>query len=182
MRFTGLAIAMVLAALVLAGCGDQASSGAGSGPTDPTTSASPTTTGSSSEPTEPAEEGCPYLAAEQVAAALATPMTETAGSVHACFFDPDAGTGPSVLLSRVDIQIDPTDYATQSRALCQGEVTDVAVGDEAFACMSGMGPQGQMYTHRVLISINVNGAEDDAAGVADAADLLMLVTVPPSTD
>ncbi len=58
-------------------------------------------------------------------------------------------------------------------------MTDVAVGDEAFACMSGMGPQGQMYTHRVLISINVNGAEDDAAGVADAADLLMLVTVPP---
>ena len=60
MRFTGLAIAVVLAALVLAGCGDEASSGAGSGPTDPTTTASPTATGSS-DPTEPAEEGCPYL-------------------------------------------------------------------------------------------------------------------------
>jgi hypothetical protein len=181
MRFTGLATVVVLAALVLAGCGDPEISGASSGATDPTRAGSTAPAGSS-DPTKPAEERCPYLAAEQVAAALATPMTETAGSVHACFFDPDGGTGPSVLLSRVDIQIDPTDYATQSRALCQGEVTDVAVGDEAFACMSGMGPQGQMYTHRVLISINVNGAADDAAGVADAADLLMLVTVPPSTD
>ena len=178
MRSTGLAMVGLLAALVLAGCGDQASSGAGSGPTDPTTS--PSTTTGSSDPTEPAENGCPYLSAEQVTDALDTPTTETAGSVHACFFDPEGGTGPSVLLSRVDIQIDPTDYAAQSRALCQGEVTDVAVGDEAFACMSGMGPQGQMYAHRVLIAINVNGAEDDAAGVADAADLLMLVTVPPS--
>jgi hypothetical protein len=172
---------VVLAALLLAGCGDESSSGAGSGPTDPTTTASSTATGSS-EPTEPAEERCPYLTAEQVTDALDTPTTETAGSVHACFFDPEGGTGPSVLLSRVNIQIDPSDYAAQSRALCQGEVTDVAVGDEAFACMSGMGPQGQMYTHRVLIAINVNGAEDDAAGVSDAADLLMLVTVPPSTD
>ena len=175
------AVLVVLAALVLAGCGDQESSGASSGATDPTTAASTVSAGAT-DPTKPADEGCPYLAAEQVAAALETPMTETAGSVHACFFDPDRGTGPSVLLSRVNLQIDPTDYATQSRALCQGEVTDVAVGDEAFACMSGMGPQGQMYTHRVLISINVNGAEDDAAGVADAADLLMLVSVPPSTD
>ena len=181
MRFTGLATMVVLAALVLAGCGDQDSSGASSGATDPTTAASTVSAGAT-DPTKPAEEGCPYLAAEQVAAALKTPMTETAGSVHACFFDPDRGTGPSVLLSRVNLQIDPIDYATQSRALCQGEVTDVAVGDEAFACMSGMGPQGQMYTHRVLISINVNGAEDDAAGVADAADLLMLVSVPSSTD
>ena len=59
----------------------------------------------------------------------------------------------------------------------------VPAGDLVAALsVSGMGPQGQMYTHRVLISINVNGAEDDAAGVADAAELLLLVTVPPSTD
>src|SRR5436190_18169645 len=141
MRTTGWVMVVVLAALLLAGCGDESSSGAGSGPTDPTTTGSPTASGSS-EPTE-ADERCPYLTAEQVTDALDTPTTETAGSVHACFFDPEGGTGPSVLLSRVDIQIDPTDYAAQSRALCQGDVTDVAAGDEAFACMSGMGPQGQ---------------------------------------
>ncbi len=170
--------ALVLAALVLTGCGAQGSGGVDPAATDPTTTASTATTGTS-DPTTPVDANCPYLTADQVTDALDQPTVETAGTVHACFFDPVSGTGPSVMLSRVDIQIDPTDYALQSKALCQGDVTDVDAGDEAFACVSGMGPQGQVYAHRVLISINVNGATDDAAGVADAADLLTRVTVPP---
>ena len=173
---------LAVAALVLTGCGDEASSGTGPAATDPTTSGSVSSSPSATPTDPPSSELCPYLTAEQVTDVLGSPTAETAGSVHACFFDPDSGTGPSVMLSRVNIQIDPTDYAVQSKALCQGEVTDVDAGDEAFACVSGMGPQGQLYTHRVLISVNVNGASDDAAGVTDAADLLMQVTVPPRTD
>ena len=126
----------------------------------------------------PEEEGCPYLTAEQVTAALGSPTHETAGTINACFFDPEGGEGPSVLLSRVDVQIDPADYAHQSRQLCEGEVTDVDAGDVAFACVMGLGPQGQLYAGRVLVTVAVNDAADDATGIAVAAALLPEVTIP----
>jgi hypothetical protein len=175
------AVAVVLMATGLAGCGDSASSGATDPPSDPatstaTTSADPTPT---SEAPSPEEDGCPYLTAEQVTAALGSPTHETAGTLNACFFDPDGGEGPSVLLSRVDVQIDPADYAHQSRQLCEGEVTDVDAGDVAFACVMGLGPQGQLYTGRVLVNVAVNDAADDAAGIAAAVALLPEVTIPP---
>jgi hypothetical protein len=172
----GLVVAVTL--LVLAGCGadtsSPATSGAGGEPTDPTAS-----TGTQSASTEPTEDGCPYLTAEQVTETLGSPTAETAGSVHACFFDPTSGDGPSVMLSRVDVQIDPTDYAAQSRVLCKGDVTDVAAGDESFACVMALGPQGQLYAGRVLVTVAVNDATDDAAGIADAVALLPKVTIPP---
>ena len=71
-----------------------------------------------------------------------------------------------MLLSRVDVQIDPADYAHQSRQLCEGEVTDVDAGDVAFACVMGLGPQGQLYAGRVLVTVSVNDAVDDATGIA----------------
>ena len=77
-----------------------------------------------------------------------------------------------MLVSKVDIAIDPADYASQSRALCQGDVTDVDAGDVAFACLSGMGPIGQLYVGQVLIAVSVTGAADDATGIAAAAALL----------
>ena len=176
------AVAVVLMATGLAGCGDSASSGATDQPSDrptgsATTSADPSPT-SEAPPTE--EEGCPYLSAEQVTDALGTPTHETAGTINACFFDPEGGEGASVLLSRVDVQIDPADYAHQSRQLCEGEVTDVDAGDVAFACVMGLGPQGQLYAGRVLVTVSVNDAVDDATGIADAAALLPEVTVPPT--
>jgi hypothetical protein len=99
------------------------------GPTSPsrapprrTGAASPTATG---RPTvEPAEEGCPYLTAEQVTAVLGADTAETAGTATPASSTPWRH-GPSVMLSRVDIQIDPAEYAVQSKALCQGDVTDV---------------------------------------------------------
>lgn len=163
----------------LAGCGDSASSGALDDPTDPTpTSASAST---SPEPSGGQEDICPYLTVAQVSAALGAPVVETAGSMHACFFDPEGGDdveGASVMLSRVDIQIDPAEYATQTKALCRGEVTDVEAGDEAFACVMGLGPQGQLYLGEVLVTVNVNGAADDAAGIEVAAALLPEVRLP----
>jgi hypothetical protein len=84
------------------------------------------------------------------------------------------------MLSRVDVQIDPTDYAIQTRALCKGDITDVDAGDQAFACVMALGPQGQLYEGRVLITVNVNGAADDAAGIEAAADLIREVTIPPA--
>jgi len=178
--WTGVAGTLVLAvlALSLAGCGDSGSSGAADVPTSSTSTTA--SGGSSSAATEPAADGCPYLTAEQVSDAVGASTTETAGTVHACFFDPEGGgSGPSVMLSRIDVQIDPTDYATQSRALCQGDVTDVDTGDVAFACVMGIGPQGQLYEDRVLVTVSVVGAADDAAGVEAAASLLPQITIPP---
>jgi hypothetical protein len=180
-RVTG-AVVTVLVVSGLAGCGDATSDGAVDQPShDPgssaTTSAGPTPT-SQAPPSD--EKGCPYLTAEQVSAALGSPTEETAGTLNACFFDPEAGEGPSVLLSRVDVQIDPADYAHQSRQLCKGEVTEVDAGDVAFACVIGLGPQGQVYAGRVLVNVAVNDATDDAAGIAAAAALLPEVTIPES--
>jgi hypothetical protein len=165
-RLGGLALM-----LALAGCGGDDGSEA---------TESPTPSSSSSEPT-PSDEptgGCPYLTADQVTEALGAPTVETAGTVNACFFDPESGDGPEVLVSKIDIAIDPTDYASQSRGLCQGDVTNVDAGDEAFACLSGMGPIGQLYVGRVLVAVSVTGAADDATGVAAAATLLPQITVP----
>jgi len=171
--------ALVLASLLttggLVGCGAATSGGAVD---EPTSSISESAT---PDPPTGEAEGCPYLTAEQVSAALGAPVTETAGTVNACFFDPEeGGTGPNVLLSRIDVRIDPIDYAHRSKELCQGEVTDVEAGDEAFACVMGLGPQGQVYDGRVLVTVAVNGAADEAAGIAAAAALLPEVTVPPS--
>ena len=168
--------------LALAACGGDGSSGTGGTATDPPTS-STTTSGSAStdpSPTGTAAEGCPYLTQDEVSAAVGAQTHETAGTLHACFFDPVDG-GPSVMLSRVDVQIDPTDYATQTRALCEGDITDVDAGDEAFACVMGLGPQGQVYAGRVLVTVNVNGAVDDATGITMAAALLHDVTIPPES-
>jgi hypothetical protein len=167
----------------LAGCGSDSSAAVDrSGPA----ASSSSTTSVPIEETSPTpsdeppsgDEGCPYLTADVVTADLGSPTHETAGSANACFFDPDSGDGPSVLVSRVDIQIDPAEYARQSKVLCQGDVTEVDAGDEAFACVLGLGPQGQLYVGRVLITVAVADAADDATGVAAAAALLPEVTVP----
>ena len=173
--------AMLIAASALAGCGGPESSAAVDDPTQASSgSATTSPTGEASSPDDPqgGKEGCPYLDADQVTAVLGAPTLETAGTVNACFFDPDGGKGPRVLLSRIDIQIDPAAYARQSRVLCKGEVTDVEAGDDAFACVMGMGPQGQLYQGRVLVNVAVNDAADDAAGIAAAAALLPEITIP----
>jgi hypothetical protein len=184
MRARWAAVALVLAT-ALTGCSDSDESRATDRPEPSATSSatgtsSPTAT-ESADPSEPAEEGCPYLTAEQVAAVLGAETTETAGTVHACFFDPVSGEGPSVMLSRVDIQIDPTEYAVQSKALCQGDVTEADAGDEAFACVMGLGPQGQLYEGPVLIAVAVADSADEATGIASIVALLPEVTVPPSS-
>jgi hypothetical protein len=171
-----LAGTAVIAALVLAGCGDDASSGEAQ--PGPSGTSGPTTSTSSASST-PGPTTCPYITEEQVSAAVGAETVESAGTLHACFFDPASGHGPSVMLSRIDVQIDPVDYARQSRALCTSDVTDVDVGTEAFACVSGMGPQGQLYAGRVLVAVNINDAADDDAGVRAAATLLRDVTIPP---
>ena len=183
MRARWAAVTLVLAT-ALTGCGGSDESRADPPEPDATSSAtgtpSPTATESTDE-SEPAEEGCPYLTAEQVTTVLGADTTETAGTVHACFFDPVSGDGPSVMLSRVDIQIDPAEYAVQSKALCQGDVTDIDAGDEAFACVMGLGPQGQLYDGPVLIAVTIDDAADDAAGIASIVELLPEVTVPPTS-
>jgi hypothetical protein len=172
----------VVLLLALAGCGGDDGSEATESPTPSSSSSEPSPSESSSDPSDdPSVEptgGCPYLHADQVTAALGSPTKETAGTVNACFFDPESGEGPEVLVSKIDIAIDPVEYATQSRALCQGDVTDVDAGDEAFACLSSMGPIGQLYVGKVLVAVSVTGAADDATGIAASAALLPEITVP----
>jgi len=164
--------------LAIAGCGGDDTSEAIESPTPSSSSSEPSPSDGSSAPGDQPTGGCPYLHADQVTEALGAPTKETAGTANACFFDPESGKGPDVLVSKVDIAIDPADYASQSRALCQGDVTDVDAGDVAFACLSGMGPIGQVYMGRVLIAVSVTGAADDATGIAAAAALLPQITVP----
>jgi len=183
MRARWAAVALVLAT-ALTGCGGSDESQADQSEPGATSSAtgtpSPTAT-DSTDSSEPAEEGCPYLTAQQVTAVLGADTSETAGTVHACFFDPVSGDGPSVMLSRVDIEIDPAEYAVQSKALCQGDVTDVEAGDVAFACVMGLGPQGQLYDGPVLIAVAVDDAADEAAGIASIVELLPEIAVPPTS-
>lgn len=189
MRATWAAGALVLVTVVtaLTGCGgsDESRATDEPGPTASSSEGGASTPTESTEPADPVEEACPYLGAEQVTAVLGADATETAGTAHACFFDPVSGEGPSVMLSRVDISIDPAEYAVQSRALCQGDVTDVDAGDEAFACVMGLGPQGQLYVGPVLIAVAVDDAADeaadDAAGIADIVALLPEITIPPES-
>jgi hypothetical protein len=183
-RWAAVALVLATALTALTGCGGSDESRADQAEPTATSSASGTpspTATESADSSEPAEEGCPYLTAEQVTAVLGADTTETAGTVHACFFDPVSGEGPSVMLSRVDIQIDPAEYAVQSKALCQGDVTDVDAGDEAFACVMGLGPQGQLYDGPVLIAVAVDDAADEAAGIASIVELLPEITVPPAS-
>jgi hypothetical protein len=164
--------------LVIAGCGGDDISEAIESPTPSSSSSEPSPSDGSDAPGDEPTDGCPYLNADQVTDALGAPTKETAGTVNACFFDPESGEGPDVLVSKIDIAIDPAEYASQSRVLCQGDVTDVDAGDDAFACLSGMGPIGQLYVGRVLIAVSVTGATDDATGIAAAAELLPQITVP----
>jgi hypothetical protein len=184
-RATATVILVAASLAGLAGCAGSSSSDATDRLTDPASSSSPTPTQStpvdpSGDPSDTAE-GCPYLTNDQVSAAVGMPTSETAGSVHACFFDPVGGVGPTVMVSRVDVQIAPVDYAAQTKALCLGEVTDLDLGDESFACVMGLGPQGQLYVGKVLITVNVEDAVDDDTGISMAAAMLREVTVPPTT-
>jgi hypothetical protein len=175
MRTTWATLTAVTALVMtsgLAGCAADGSGAAG-GPT-----ATPSSVTTSPVELPNGDTACPYLTAAQVSAALGSPTRQTAGSINACFFDPAGPEGPGVLLSRVDVQIDPADYARQSRHLCLGEVTDVHAGDEAFACVMGLGPQGQLYVGRVLVTVGVSDATDEATGIAAAAALLPEVTIP----
>lgn len=172
--------AVVVAVLALSGCAGSTSSGSPEPPTGTFSSTGSSTT-STTPPADPPGKGCPYLTADQVGGVVGTSMSETAGSVHACFFDPLETGGPSVMLSRIDIQIDPTDYARESKALCKGDVTDLDLGNESFACLGALGPQGQLYEDRVLVTVAVDGATDEATGIADAAELLRVLTIPPQT-
>jgi hypothetical protein len=181
----GAAAVVLVLTVGLAGCGSDDSSAAdepGASPSSSNDSSSETTAPTDATPPTPSDDpssGCPYLTATKVSAVLGTPTRETAGTINACFFDPEGGSGPAVLLSRVDVQIDPTDYARQSKQLCKGDVTEVDAGDVAFACVMGLAPQGQLYVGRVLVTVAVSDAIDDAAGVAAAAALLPEVTIPP---
>ncbi len=177
-QVTATVAAVLVMATGLTGCGES-TSGATDQPTGGASSSATTSPDPTSEAPPTEEEGCPYLTAEQVTAVLGSPTRETAGTLNACFFDPESGNGPSLLLSRVDVQIDPADYAHQSKQLCKGDVTDVDAGDVAFACVIGLGPQGQLYAGRVLVTVAVNDAADDATGIAAAAALLPEVTIPP---
>lgn len=128
---------MLATSLLLTGCGGDEESDAD----EPGTGAADTT----SEFTPPADDTdeCPFADVAQVSEAAGFELTVTAGGEGGCFLtgSSDIGADLTISITPTEIQIDPEDYAEGSREVCEGEITEVEAGDEAFAC-EAFGIQG----------------------------------------
>lgn len=126
-----------------------------------------------------AGEECAYLPTDAVASALGVDVEVTAASEVACVFRSTDDSDLSLELNRIDILIDPEQYAEEARDLCdEGTVVDVEAGDRAYACVN-FGPPGAYYEGDVLISMGSSFADDeDEPLILDAiVELLPEVTV-----
>ncbi|MCK9248367.1 MAG: hypothetical protein M0P31_05240 [Solirubrobacteraceae bacterium] len=148
-----VALLLVPLALTLAACGS-----------DDETTTTATTAGGSGD--------CRYLDLGDVNAATGATLEEVAAGEGGCTFAPPSGAeGPRVALNRIDIAIDPKQYADGAKENCKGERTDVSAGDVGWACVT-INPQGIVIKDRTLLQVDVTDAADDAAGVAIAAKLV----------
>lgn len=193
-----LAAAALLAALVLTGCSDD---------DDGDTKATSTTTaGETTEPTEDGntveggdtaedddvvdttdvpENGdtfpttdadCTFLDPADLGDAFGTTFTVESASDTGCGFVDD--TGQSVILTRLDIEIDPAIYASEAADTCRPETVQmVDAGDAAFACIV-VSPTASVFEGAVSINLNVVTAPDEDAVVDDFAAVLPSVTFP----
>lgn len=180
-----LSLLALVAALLLAGCGEDAE-------TPPPTSVGSSESSGTPEPTEPTEpvastpsasaaEGeCPLLTTEAVTAALGEEMAISAAGPQTCLFAPaDPASAASLTVSVTELAIDLDEYAAGTRDLCEGEVTDVEAGEVAFACATFVGPQGYVFADSTSVLLDVvTGDESEPAAVAAAATLLPSVVFP----
>lgn len=181
-RLAALALA---APLMLTGCGDDSDPAPESSPSKDTSTSPPAATTSATEAADPStsaapEGSCALLSAEAVTAAVGEDMVVSVSGPQTCLFAPvDDTSAASVNAYLTEIAIDPAEYAAGTRDLCEGEVTEVEAGDEAFACVTFVGPQGYVFVDSVSILLDVVTAdESEPAALAVAAALLPSVTAP----
>ncbi|MFA6299369.1 MAG: hypothetical protein WCS84_00520 [Nocardioides sp.] len=176
-----LAALALVAPLMLAGCGEDADPAPTTdGSDDTSTSPTPTEPTEATDPSTSAAEGeCALLPAEAVSTALGEDMVVSASGPQSCLFGPaDPASAASITASVTELAIDPEEYAAGSRELCEGEVTDVEAGDEAFACVTFVGPQGFVFEGSTSVVLDVTtGDESEPAAIAAAAALLPSVVV-----
>ncbi|MDO9494589.1 MAG: hypothetical protein Q7J48_02700 [Nocardioides sp.] len=180
-----LAALALVAPLMLAACGEDADPASTTDRSDDTsTSPTPTEATEATEATEPstsaAEDECVLLPAEAVTTALGEDMVVSASGPQSCLFGPgDPASAASITAAVTELAIDPEEYAAGSRELCEGEITDVDAGDEAFACVTFVGPQGFVFEGSTSVVLDVTtGDESEPAAIAAAAALLPSVVVP----
>ncbi|MDP2774908.1 MAG: hypothetical protein Q8O61_15250 [Nocardioides sp.] len=157
-----------VAPLLLAGCGED--------DPDPAPAPSP-----DDAATATVDEGaCALLDAAAVTAALGEDMVESISGPTSCLFGPsDPASAASVTASVTEIEIDPQVYAEGTREICDSEITEVEAGDNAFACITFVGPQGFVFDGSTSVVLDVTvGDESDPAAVTAAAALLPSVAVP----
>ena len=165
---------IVLAALLLAGaCGGDDDTGTG---TDAAGDGSSTTTAAT--PSDDGGDGdeCRFVPTSAVQEVFGETM-ELRQANQGCVF----GDGEITLqLSQIDIQIDPEQYADEAlEASCDdGTVVEVDAGDRAYACISFVGPLGNLYEGRDLVVINTQSVEDENADAVrdQLAELLPAVS------
>lgn len=162
---TGAALALALA-LAVTGCGgddegsgDTTTTEAGAVPTE----APESTDGGAEAPSGEAPSGddCAYLATDVLAEAVGAELELLAAGEVACTWSGDDGL--SVSLSRIDIQIDPEEYAEESTASCdEGTVEEVDAGDYAYSCIA-IGPTASWYDfdEAVLLNLGTLGSDDE---------------------
>jgi hypothetical protein len=201
-----LATALLVPLLLLAGCGDdepeksdstsEPSIEPSSEPTDAATTESTEATESesqsaSAEPTDEASDpptvaesatpqagdDCTLLPTADVTAAFEEEMSLIGAGAQTCVFNAASGSENGVTLNLIALQIDQDEYADGTRDTCEGKIRKVRAGDEAFTCLTSVGPQGFLFEHDYSVVLDV-GASDDAAALELAGALLPSVIVP----
>ncbi len=180
-----VAAAILLATLVLTGCGGDGDDDAGRADTSDTTDTSDTSDTTEAgtdpagpdEPAEPAADGeCPFVPTAALDEAFGSPFEVIAASDEGCGFQDAAGL--TLTLARIDIAIDASTYAEQARASCdEGSIVEVDAGDDAYACIA-IGPFAAYYEGDVSISLNTFGADDEQAAIDGLAAVLPSISVP----
>lgn len=170
-----------LVALLLAGCGDGDDAEIEvSGTPSQSTSSSPTQspTQSATDATPATSGTCPFLPLAAVTAALGEEMALAAAGPQTCLFDAVAESSPaSATLNVTQLQVDTADYAAGTRDLCEGAVTEAEGGDQAFACVTFVGPQGYYFEGSTSIVVDVvTTDETEAAAITAAVALLVSVS------
>ena len=170
LRSTSLALTLGLALLLTGACG-----GGDDDDTSTATTDEETTTTSGDTPGGDGDE-CRFVPTSAVQEVFGDAM-ELKAAGQGCAF----GDGEITLqLTYIAVQIDPEQYADEAlEASCdEGTAVEVDAGDRAYACVSYVGPLGNLYEGRDLVVINTYSVEDeDAEAVRDQlAELLPAVT------
>lgn len=170
---------LIVPLLFLAGCGGD-DEPADDADETPSAATSESTSESPSESPSAEVDGCEFLPLTVVTEAFGEEMKVIAGP-ETCLFTSVAEESPSALtLNVIQILIDPEEYAEGSRDNCDTEPAEVDAGDQAWTCVTFVGPQGYVFEggHSAVLDVVAADEDDDAAALALAEAVLPAVTLP----